>query len=362
MRKNYKRIYNNILVDAVMHLGDLIHATTIIPLLKNTFPKAKVSFLVPSGLCELFDLIEGVDNVIPYSYKSGGDYYSVYKMAQQIKKYNFDLSISLDPRIRLSSMMWLAGIPTRVGSPSIFGWKPGFERFFFSDFIDFGDFDIKRHTAAENFQQLIRLFAGIGNVDDTNFIKPFFKEADCKSNEYIEQALYGMHEGNVKIAFCVKTVAAVRNWDAENFSEIIKKLANNYNCDFIFVGINSDKDVIDSVCNNLESVNNVFHMEGRTNFKQLNALFRKVDFLVNLDNGMGHFAAAADCPTVTIFSNVNPWKFRPLHKQTKLVFAKCDCRDNCNDERRKNCMYKCLTSIERSEVYENIISMVELVC
>ena len=27
--------YNNILIDAVMHLGDLIHATTLIPLLKT---------------------------------------------------------------------------------------------------------------------------------------------------------------------------------------------------------------------------------------------------------------------------------------------------------------------------------------
>lgn len=35
--------YNNILIDAVMHLGDLIHATTLIPLLKQQYPDARIS-------------------------------------------------------------------------------------------------------------------------------------------------------------------------------------------------------------------------------------------------------------------------------------------------------------------------------
>lgn len=64
-------------------------------------------------------------------------------MAKEIKKYNFDLSISLDPRLRLSAMMWLAGIPTRVGSESLFGWQAGTERFFFSDYFRLKDYDVK---------------------------------------------------------------------------------------------------------------------------------------------------------------------------------------------------------------------------
>ena len=152
-----EKIYKNILVDAMMHLGDLIHATSVIPLLKKLYPGCKVSFLVEPGLVGLFENIDGVEHVIPYSYKSKGDYLAVFKMGKELKKYNFDLSISLDPRTRLAAMMWIANIPTRVGSRSIFWNESGIERFFFTDYVEWGGYVCKEHPAAENFQKLISL-------------------------------------------------------------------------------------------------------------------------------------------------------------------------------------------------------------
>ena len=40
--------YNNILIDAVMHLGDLIHATTLIPLLKQQYPVSYTHLTLPT--------------------------------------------------------------------------------------------------------------------------------------------------------------------------------------------------------------------------------------------------------------------------------------------------------------------------
>ena len=40
--------YNNILIDAVMHLGDLIHATTLIPLLKKEYPEIRKKHREPA--------------------------------------------------------------------------------------------------------------------------------------------------------------------------------------------------------------------------------------------------------------------------------------------------------------------------
>ena len=48
--------YNNILIDAVMHLGDLIHATTLIPLLKQQYPDAEKRFFSRS---QWFDRMPG---------------------------------------------------------------------------------------------------------------------------------------------------------------------------------------------------------------------------------------------------------------------------------------------------------------
>ena len=37
---------------------------------------------------DLFKNIDNIEYVIPYKYKSKGDYFSVFRMAKEIKKYN----------------------------------------------------------------------------------------------------------------------------------------------------------------------------------------------------------------------------------------------------------------------------------
>ena len=192
-----KKQYKNILVDAVMHLGDLIHATSIVTLLKKLYPETRVSFLVESGLVPLFDNVGGVEHVIPYHYKSGGDYVNVFRMGNMLKKYNFDLSISLDPRTRLAAMMWIAGIPTRVGSPSVFGWEPGVEKHFFTDFVDLGEWNCKEHPHAYNFQHLVKRFAKVDNIE--NF-KPLFTPPSVETLQYVDTLLEDIPKDSLKIA------------------------------------------------------------------------------------------------------------------------------------------------------------------
>lgn len=338
--------YKNILVDACMHLGDLIHATSVIPLLHELFPDAEISFLVNSGLESLFSCIEGVKEVIPYQYKSGGSYLGVYSMAQKIKQHHFDLSISLDPRPRLSIMMWLAGIPCRVGSPSVFGWKPGFEKYFFNKYIDFTGYDFNRHPAAYNFQELIKRFAQISSY---RLYVPCFQKSTQKAVEYIDTYIRGISQRSKKIALCVNTVDEARNWPPKNYNTLIKNLLDKYDAIILGVGIKADEDAFLKSITGIDK-GRIINLVGKTNFDQLNALFRRCDLLINPDNGMGHFAAAAGCPTVTLFSNTFPEKYRPQHLLAKSVFSGCECVENCSSSLRKTCDKKCINQIKVFDV------------
>lgn len=346
MNRNVK--YKNILVDACMHLGDLIHATSVIPLLHELFPEAEISFLVNSGLESLFSCIGGVKEVIPYQYKSGGSYLGVYNMAQKIKQHHFDLSISLDPRPRLSIMMWLAGIPCRVGSHSIFGWKPGFEAYFFNKYIYFADYDFNRHPAAYNFQELINRFAQISS--DKLYV-PSFQKPTKNAVEYIETYTKSVSQQSLMIALCVNTVDEARNWPPKNYNTLIKKILDKYDAVILGVGVKADEDAFLKSITDIDK-GRVVNLVGKTNFDQLNALFRRCDLLINPDNGMGHFAAAAGCPTVTLFSNASPMKYKPLHPLTEVVASNCECAGQCNKARRAECHYKCLDMLTVEAILE----------
>lgn len=351
-----RKIYKNILIDAIMHLGDLIHATSVIPLLKELYPDCKVSFMVEPDLVKLFETVEGVEYVIPYSYKSKGDYLAVFKMGKELQKYNFDLSISLDPRLRLAAMMWAAKIQTRVGSRSIFWNESGAERFFFTDYVEWGSYVCKQHPAAENFQKLIKLFAG---VDDDKFYKPQFTKPSAEDVNYITKELKTINKSQLKVAMCVKTVEETRNWPAANFVELVNKITDKYKAHIVFVGVNSDKDVINKILAGIKNKNAAIDFAGRTNLKQLNALFNQMDFLINFDNGMGHFAAAAGCPTITLFSNALPTQFTPLHDKTLIVQSGLECVKNCNKKLRKTCGLKCLQAVTVDKVMQQVDKMIK---
>lgn len=351
-----EKIYKNILVDAMMHLGDLIHAASVIPLLKKIYPGCKVSFLVEPGLVGLFENIDGVEHVIPYSYKSKGDYLAVFKMGKKLKKYNFDLSISLDPRTRLAAMMWVAGIPIRVGSRSIFWNESGIERFFFTDYVEWGGYVCKDHPAAENFQKLIKLFAGI---NDENFYKPKFALPQKVDINYIDNKLKELPKADLKIAFCVKTVDEARNWPAECFADLMNQIIAKYKANIIITGVKSDNDTANDIIVSIKDKNEILNLCGKTNLTQLNALFSKMNFLINFDNGMGHFAAAAGCPTITLFSNALPTQFTPLHDKTLIVQSGLDCVVNCNKKLRKTCGLKCLKAVTVDKVMGKVDEMVK---
>lgn len=336
----------NIIVDACMHLGDLIHATTIVPLIHKYNPDCKITFLVNSESETMFENCGGVERVIAYKYKSGGGYLGVYKMAQELKKYKFDASISLDPRLRLAAMMYFAGIPLRIGSPSVFGWKPGLERYFFNQFITFGDYNIKKNCMAANFQELVSLALGVSRQ---RLIIPSFNLPNKESVLFIKEML--CQENVFKIALCVNTVDGARNLSADVYRDVAKHFIDKYNAKIVGLGVYSDRIAFENVITDLPK-DNIIDLVGKTNFQELNAVLRQCNFLINPDNGMGHFAAACDCPTVTIFTNADCEKFKPLHPLTRIVTSNCECIGMCDKRQRNICGLKCRNMINSNMIID----------
>ena len=65
-------IYKNIFVDGIMHMGDMIMTAAVFPVLRKHCPEARITYLCSANLAFVAELLEGVDEVIPYSYTSGG--------------------------------------------------------------------------------------------------------------------------------------------------------------------------------------------------------------------------------------------------------------------------------------------------
>ena len=313
-----------ILVDGIMHLGDMMISASVFPILRKHYPNAEIVYLTTANLAPAAALIEGVDRVIPYEYKSGGGVKGVWDMARKLRKEQFDIGISLDPRERVTLMKWLAGIPLRVTLEEALGWQLKWERWFYHQDISLSGWDVRNHLMSESFQEAMRRFC---HDDDRNFLRPKLKPSDANTKLKVKQLISDAHVcGGGTVVFCVSTTGDNRkkDWPIERFAELADRLAEN-GTRLVFIGIREHQERIEKIVAQMRHPEATLNVAGRTSLAELVELLRQVDILISLDTGTAHFAALAGCGVLTIFSFNSPEVYGAAAKFSRAVRAHVPC-------------------------------------
>lgn len=315
--------HKKIFIDGIMHLGDMIMSSSVIPVLKKAYPDSEIVYLATANLAYVVSFFKGIDQVIPYTYQSKGGYMDVYRMGKMLRKYNFDIGISLDPRERVTLMKWFAHIPIRISMEQALGWKLGWEKWFYTYDLSFSDgWNYREHRMSESFQHLMRLYM---NDSEIKFIPPAFCPSDDSDIKKAIELLKPAGIGKKKIAFCVSTTDEFKDWPADRFSIIADWLIEKYNSVIIMTGVPKHSKKVSEVITRMVHKDSCIDAVGKTSFSELIALFRHVDLVLTLDTGTSHIAGAAGCPVVTIFTHNTPEIYRAAGKYTGAVSANLPC-------------------------------------
>ena len=209
-RNRIKKIF----LDGIMHLGDVITAASVIPVLKEQYPHSEIHYLVKDSVALPASLICGVDRVIPYTYQSGGGALDVIRMGKKLSQEGYDLGISLDPRERVTLMKWIARIPLRLSMERALGWELGWEKWFYTQDLSYrASWDYKNHRMGESYQRLMRDYFG---DESQEFIPPALVPSASKDLAAADALLAGCSAKGPKVLFCVETTAKAKDWRAKN--------------------------------------------------------------------------------------------------------------------------------------------------
>ncbi|WP_432642289.1 glycosyltransferase family 9 protein [Acidaminococcus sp.] len=314
--------YKNIFIDGIMHMGDMVMTASVLPVLRKNCPEATITYLCSADLAFVANLLDGVDQVIPYRYKSKGGYMDVYRMGRQLAKYNFDLGISLDPRERVTLMKWFAQIPERISMEQALGWKLGWEKLFYTRDLSLPQgWKYQEHSMASSFQQMMRDYFG---DPETGFIPPKLKVTE-EDKEWAQDLLKKVPAGSKKIAICFQTTTQTKDWPVEKFSALGNWLQTQYGATLLLTGIPAHTQRAEAIMAGLQNHQQVINLVGMTTFQQLVALLSQVDLLISLDTGTAHIGAAAGCSVVTIFTHNSPVIYRAPGYHCETVSAHLPC-------------------------------------
>ena len=95
-------------------IGDFMLAWPAFALLKTQYPNSEITALVPEYTAALAEKCEWIDKVL-IDAKCDSIFHDISLLSKDIKRNNYDLSISLFSEFRVSAALWLSGIKTRVG-------------------------------------------------------------------------------------------------------------------------------------------------------------------------------------------------------------------------------------------------------
>ena len=105
-----------ILVVNVNWMGDVIFSSPIFKAIKEAYPQAQISCLAPSRVREIVESIPGVDEMIDFEEK--GKHWSPWgkwQLIQELRRRKFDAAFLLHCSLTRALLVFLAGIPLRVG-------------------------------------------------------------------------------------------------------------------------------------------------------------------------------------------------------------------------------------------------------
>lgn len=310
--------YKNILVHCLVNLGDVLLSTSAVALLRQAYPQAKISMMVRPAAAGLVVNNPAIDEVIIYDYKAKHkSFRGLWAMVKELRSRKFDLSVSLDRKLRPALLTWLAGIPVRVGPERLFDDKPSRVTFFYTHVIRFSH-NIVTNLQAENYQEIIRRFTGIQSS-----AKPVMARIMPENEEKSGQLLSGLPAKGKRIALCVKGTFSLKDWPQERFAALIDQVDQTTDAAFFVVGAPEDRAYAEAVIQQTKAP--VANFCGRTNLVDLAALLKQADLFITVDTGAAHIAATTGAPMVVLYGCTSPQRWRPLSDQVEVLTSNEPC-------------------------------------
>jgi heptosyltransferase-3 len=327
-------------------IGDLVLSTPVPEAIKSHYPESLITMLVSPYAA---DVIKGNPNIDEVIVDDAGDQNKrikgFYVLLKEIRRRKFDVAILLKPTLRLSVLLFLAGVKHRIGT----GFR--FYQILFNQKVYMHRKVNLKHEVEYNLEMLNPLGIISQRIMPKIYVAPQEKELVRNIfNEFKitpEDTVVVIHPGSGNSSL---------NLPAKRFAEVADGLVEKMNAKIIFTGSDKEKNLLDSIKNKMqyESIN----LAGRTSIPQLTAVLQKCDVLISNSTGPMHLAAASGTPTVAIFCPIfsaGPIRWGPYGEGHQVILPPVPV---CFECKPKSCPhYDCMKKIKADQ----IISRVELV-
>ena len=320
-------------------LGDVILTTPALPCLKEKFPNASISCVVTPRCKDILVNNPNIDEIIEFDErrkdKSLG---AKIEFINTLKKNKYSAVILFHRSFTRTLLCAMAGIPQRIG----YAYKKR-------------SFLLTQGVKPLNKDKIHKQDYYLGILDGFRLA---VKDKSCQvyvsdAEKSHAKALIGDRRVSPLIAINPFTNWQPKKWPLQSFKEFIELITQKYPQAKFFITSAKDDPQLAQL-----SRKNTVNLAGKTNLRQLIAIYQQMDLVVSGDSGPLHLAAAIETKYIGIYGATLPQLNKPRSSaQGKILFHNQVCELPCYLKKcDKN--YACMKAITPSEVATAALTLI----
>ncbi len=286
-------------------IGDVILTLPTLKALKENFKDAEVTLLLRSYTSELAD---GLADTVIYDKEDKPKPF--FEILNEIRRRHFDTAIVAYPRFRIALLLWLAGIPVRVGT----GYR--WYSFLFNKRVYEHRKTVKKHEAEYN----LSLLKAIGcEIPEKPEVQLELSEQQRKTAIVLRHNL-GISVTDKMIILHPGSGGSALNWKPEKFSQLATELIRQGFKVVISGGI-QEAELVKDVANKSDA--KVKSFISTLSLKEFAAFIQTAKLFIANSTGPLHIAASVGTPVIGFYPPIkvmSPKRWGPLTDK-KILFV-----------------------------------------
>jgi len=341
----------SILIIRPSAIGDIVMASPMIRVLRRSYPRARIAWLVEPNLGDLLRHNPALDEVIVWDksrwkrlLRSGrlvALLREVRLFREELRRHRFQLALDAQGLFRSRLLSWLSGATERVGLDS---GEPG--KFLMGKIVSRGE-NIKRISS-----EYYHLMETLGLcVDDFRMDVAVSSKAEQAGREKVQEA--GI-DGAYAV-FCPFTTRPQKHWFEDRWAKLAVALHEQTALPVVLLGGPEDFEAGRRIQSQAQG--RVRAMTGLTTLEQSAAIVKSAHLVIGVDTGLTHMGIAFDRPTIAIFGATCPYLDTGTPNAVvlyeKLPCSPCKRSPTCQGD------FRCMKLIDLERVLHTAREMLE---
>lgn len=328
-------------------LGDVVQSLPLLPVLRERFPHAKISWVINHEFADLLDGHSHLDELFHFHRRGGASQY--LQLLQDLRQRQFDLVFDLQGLMRSGVMTAATRAPLRVGletsregaSLACHVTIPGTSK------------------GMSAFRRYWRIAEELGLGDRTPQTIVPTTDAD---RAWAAASLNGLTGPILAIHPGARWMT--KRWPIEKFAVVAHKAMRQFGFSVVILGSKGEMPVaneLQTLLHGFASRKAVLNLTGQTTLKQLSAVLSSVDVVLTNDSGPMHLAAGLGTSVLGVFTCTNPTISGPPGEQHELVATQVACAASY----KKQCPHSgrmhlcCMDELSTERVCSALVRLIE---